>query len=96
MLELRTLRDTLQQEVDCVSELLVRLLHVKDKKAIRITRQHQKLSTILRNYAEENGKRVCILVMQQACMHHGLLLVCRDQLLHVHSRIVLSPAIEST
>ncbi len=71
MLELRALRDTLQQEVDCVSELLVRLLHVKDKKSTRIARQHQKLSSILRNYSEENGKNCCVWVRLIAVPQEG-------------------------
>lgn len=53
--DLRTLLEAAEQEVDCVSELLVRLLHVRDKRVGRLCRQFGKLTTILRSYAEENA-----------------------------------------
>lgn len=54
--ELKRISETLQSEVDCVSSLLVRLLHVKDKRASRASRQSDRLSAILKDYASKNGK----------------------------------------
>ncbi len=59
--ELKRISETLQSEVDCVSSLLVRLLHVKDKRATRASRQCERLSAILKDYASKNGKKQSIL-----------------------------------
>lgn len=47
--------DTLEQEAECVSTLLVKLLYVRDKRVSRLTKQFGKLTTILKDYAEGNG-----------------------------------------
>lgn len=56
MSELKRIASTLETEVDCVSSLLVRLLHVKDKRSSRAGRQSERLSAILKDYAKKNGK----------------------------------------
>ena len=53
---LRAVADNLEHEVDTVSRLLVRLLHVRDKKAGKLLRQYEKLTAILKNFAEKNGE----------------------------------------
>ena len=53
--ELREMVDTLEQEAECVSTLLVKLLYVRDKRVSRLTKQFGKLTTILKDYAEGNG-----------------------------------------
>lgn len=53
--ELEKMAESLSQEVCCVSDLLVRLLHMRDKRVSRLLKHFDKLTTILRNYAEENG-----------------------------------------
>ena len=48
--------ENLEHEVDTVSRLLVRLLHVRDKRAGRLLGQYNKLTAVLRNYAKRNGE----------------------------------------
>ena len=53
--ELKRIAETLKKEVDCESSLLVRLLHVKDKRTWRANKQADRLSAILKDYARQNG-----------------------------------------
>ena len=50
--------DNLDHDVDTVSRLLVRLLHVRDKRAGRLVAQYGKLTTVLRQFAKRNGERL--------------------------------------
>ena len=54
--QLQAVLDNLEHEVDTVSQLLVRLLHVRDKRAGRLVAQYDKLTTVLRHFAKKNGK----------------------------------------
>lgn len=49
--------DNLEHEVDTVSRLLIRLLHVRDKRAGKLVGQYSKLTAVLRNFAKRNGER---------------------------------------
>ena len=53
--ELKRIANTLETEVDTVSTLLVRLLHVKDKRISKANKQAGRLSAILKDYASKNG-----------------------------------------
>ena len=51
--------ENLEHEVDTVSRLLIRLLHVRDKRAGKLVGQYSKLTAVLRNFAKRNGERQC-------------------------------------
>ena len=53
--QLQLVLENLEHEVDTVSRLLVRLLHVRDKKAGRLMAQYSKLTLVLRQFAKRNG-----------------------------------------
>jgi hypothetical protein len=60
--QLRTVLENLEHETDTVSRLLVRLLHVRDKRAGRLVAQYGKLTLVLRHFARRNGE--CVLLYQ--------------------------------
>ena len=53
--ELKGISDILLREIEYSSSLLVRLLQVKDKRTLKASRQEDRLSAILRDYACKNG-----------------------------------------
>ena len=59
---MQTVLENMEHEVDTVSRLLVRLLHVRDKRAGRLLGQYDRLTAVLRHFAEENGVCVCVCV----------------------------------
>ena len=61
--DLQNLCDTLEQEVGCVSEVLVRLLRVRDKRVNRTIKQFEKLSSVLKNYAQQSGNVIIVLAI---------------------------------
>lgn len=56
MAQLQAVLDNLEHEVDTVSRLLVRLLHVRDKRAGRLVGQYSNLTSVLRHFAKKNGE----------------------------------------
>ena len=60
--QLRTVLENLEHETDTVSRLLVRLLHVRDKRAGRLVAQYGKLTLVLRHFARRNSE--CVLLYQ--------------------------------
>ena len=54
--QLRLVLDNMEHEVDTVSRLLIRLLHVRDKRAGRLVGLYGKLTAVLRNFAKKNGE----------------------------------------
>ena len=94
---LRAVADNLEHEVDTVSRLLVRLLHVRDKKAGKLLRQYEKLTAILKNFAEKNGEcthcglRTVQLKSREKLCHttqgkaYAICTSCNTRSLHVHS-----------
>lgn len=54
--QLQTVLENLEHDTDTVSRLLVRLLHVRDKRAGRLLSQYGKLTLVLRHFAKKNGQ----------------------------------------
>lgn len=55
--QLETVLENLEHEADTVNRLLMRFLHVRDKRAGRLVNQYTKLTLILRHFAQMNGKK---------------------------------------
>ena len=53
--ELRGIVETLSREVEGQSNLLVRLLQLRDKREAKLEKLHQRMTAILRDYATKNG-----------------------------------------
>lgn len=64
--ELKRIASTLEAEVDTVSSLLVRLLHVKDKRSLKAGRQSERLTAILKDYASKNGEGCQYFIFRRA------------------------------
>ena len=54
--ELQNIVDTLAREVEGQSNLLVRLLQLRDKREAKLEKQYQRMTAILKDYATKNGQ----------------------------------------
>ena len=56
--------ENLEHETDTESRLLVRLLHVRDKRAGRLVAQYSKLTLVLRHFAKKSGEWITLWLNQ--------------------------------
>ena len=53
--ELQSIVETLTREVEGQSNLLVRLLQLRDKREAKLEKQYRRMTAILKDYATKNG-----------------------------------------